>query len=75
MTIAGHRILTSYDGQPLICYGCGAIGHMYNACPNNHVLKMQKRRTARTIQKVQDPLGHTHETPKESFKPFHDTSM
>ena len=34
MTIAGHRVLTSYEGQPLTCYGCGAIGHMYHACPN-----------------------------------------
>ena len=27
-----------------------------------HVLKMQKIRRARTIQKVRDPLGHIHET-------------
>jgi len=34
MTIVGHRVLTLYDGQPLTCYGYGAIGHMYHACPN-----------------------------------------
>ena len=34
MTIAGHRVLTSYDSQPLTCYVFGAIGHLYHACPN-----------------------------------------
>jgi hypothetical protein len=23
MTIAGNRVITSYEGQPLTCYGCG----------------------------------------------------
>ena len=35
MTISGHRVLTPYDAQPLTCYGCGAIGHMYHACPTS----------------------------------------
>jgi exonuclease III len=35
-----------------------------------HVLKMQKRRTARTSQKVQDPLGHIHETPQGIIQTF-----
>ena len=29
MNVAGHRILAFYDGQPVTCYGCGDIGHMY----------------------------------------------
>jgi len=40
-----------------------------------HVLKMQKRRTARTILKVQDPHGHINKTRKESFKPLLVTSV
>ena len=33
LTIAGHRVLISYEGQPATCYGCGEIGHMYQGCP------------------------------------------
>jgi hypothetical protein len=33
MTMAGHRALISYEGQPLKCYGCNEIGHQYQACP------------------------------------------
>jgi hypothetical protein len=33
LTIAGHRLLLSYEGQPLTCYGCGEIRHVYHACP------------------------------------------
>jgi hypothetical protein len=34
------------------------------------VLKKQKRRTARKIQKVHDPLGHMHETPQGIIQTF-----
>jgi len=33
MNIAGHRVLPSYDGQPVTCYGCGDSGHINQACP------------------------------------------
>jgi hypothetical protein len=33
LTVAGYRVLLSYEGQPATCYGCGAIGHLYHECP------------------------------------------
>jgi hypothetical protein len=33
LTIAGHRVLISYEGQPITCYGCGEVGYLYLACP------------------------------------------
>ena len=33
INISGHRALTSYDGQPVICYECGDSGHINQACP------------------------------------------
>jgi hypothetical protein len=33
LTIEGHRVLISYEGQRTTCYGCGEIGHLYPSCP------------------------------------------
>lgn len=33
MTIAGNRILASYDGRTVTRYGCRDTGHMYQSCP------------------------------------------
>jgi hypothetical protein len=33
INIAGCRALTSYEGQPKSCYGCGATDRMYQVCP------------------------------------------
>jgi hypothetical protein len=34
MNMDGNRVLITYNGQPLTCYGCGEIGHQYQACPH-----------------------------------------
>jgi hypothetical protein len=31
--IASYRVLISYEGQPITCYGCNATGHVYQVCP------------------------------------------
>ena len=33
ITVAGNRVLVSYDGQPMTCYGCNETGHLYHVCP------------------------------------------
>jgi hypothetical protein len=33
LTITGHRVLASYEGQPITCYGCGDNGHLYQVRP------------------------------------------
>lgn len=43
LTIVGHRVLESYDGQPLTCYGCGETGHIYQMCP-------KRRRAGRAVE-------------------------
>jgi hypothetical protein len=42
MLIAGQRVLITYEGQPITCYGCNETGHQYGECPH--------RRTARSLQ-------------------------
>jgi len=41
MTIAGNRVLTSYDGQPLTCYVCVEAGHMFWACPKRRRVRKE----------------------------------
>jgi len=33
ITIAGHRALVSYEGQPMTGYRCHETGHFHQACP------------------------------------------
>jgi len=33
ITIAGHRVLVSYEGQPMTCYRCQEAGHFHQTCP------------------------------------------
>ena len=33
MFITGHRVLTTYEGQPPTCYNCNEQGHHSVECP------------------------------------------
>jgi len=33
ITIAGHRVLVSYEGQPMACNRCHKTDHFHQACP------------------------------------------
>ena len=33
MIIMGNRVLLSYEGRPITCYGCSQLGHQYTECP------------------------------------------
>jgi methylaspartate ammonia-lyase len=44
LTVAGQRVLLSYEGQPVTCYGSGEPGHTYQGCPLR-----RKLGSARTI--------------------------
>ena len=41
LTVAGHRILVSYEGQPATCYGCGEMGHVYQGCPTRRATRTE----------------------------------
>ena len=34
MSIAGNRVLISYEEQPSTCYGCNETSHHYQDCPS-----------------------------------------
>jgi hypothetical protein len=45
MLIVGQRVLITYEGKPLTCYGYNEVGHQYGEC-------LHRRRTA--------PLSNHH---------------
>ena len=40
MSIVGNRVLISYEGQPVTCYGCNEPGHQYHECPNRRTMHL-----------------------------------
>ena len=43
LTVSGHRVLLSYEGQPTTCYGCGETGHLYPTCPQRQTRRPMPR--------------------------------
>jgi hypothetical protein len=40
VTIDGYRAITSYEGQPQTCFGCGDTDHMHHVCPKRRGAKI-----------------------------------
>jgi RNA recognition motif-containing protein len=47
LTVAGQRVLLSYEGQPATCYGCGAEDHKFQGCPARNRPSTVKERTTK----------------------------
>jgi hypothetical protein len=39
INVEGNRVLLSYEGQPMTCYGCGEVGHLYSNCNKRRTMK------------------------------------
>jgi hypothetical protein len=46
LTIAGQRVLLSYEGQPSTCYNCGETGHMIQDCPSRRQHAKRREQSA-----------------------------
>jgi len=69
LTIAGHKVLISYEGQLLKFYGCGVIAHMYQACPK----KKRRQKLTSKDQTAQKVTFAAHNTPTRE-EPQEDTA-
>jgi hypothetical protein len=47
LTIAGHRALIDYEGQPKTCYACNEMGHLVTQCPQR--VKQQRHNVTRGL--------------------------
>jgi DNA polymerase III gamma/tau subunit len=45
ITTDGVRVLISYEGQPLTCFGCGETGHQYQNCSHKRQPRQQQKYT------------------------------
>jgi len=41
LTMAGNRVLISYENQPTTCYGFNETGHQYHECPKHQQINTQ----------------------------------
>ena len=78
LTVAGHKVLTSYDGQPFTCYTCGDEGHVASACPQKKRPAAERRRSHPTsyagILTSTDPTVQQRAEANPTSEPQHNIS-
>ena len=84
LTVAGNRVILSYEGQPLTCYGCGNEGHIFSACPTRkgpvEARKLPRPASYATVLARSDPdeeinmTDHIHTKTQKTLK-THTTDM
>ena len=66
LTVAGNKVLLSYDGQPFTCYTCGEEGHVASTCPQRRRPVSERGRTHPAsyagILASSDPTGQLNES-------------
>jgi hypothetical protein len=73
LTVAGYRVLFSYDGQPATCYGCGNAGHVFLHCPTRQGLN--RTRTQSRPASYANVLTNTATTAETCIQVYPDTEV
>lgn len=68
LTIAGHKVILTYDGQPQFCYGCGEEGHVAANCPKRQTstegrLRPRPASYAMVLASTEPHVDHARMTP------------
>jgi hypothetical protein len=48
INIDGIRVLISYEGQPMTCFGCGETGHQFQNCKHRRNQRQQSKNSPNT---------------------------
>jgi hypothetical protein len=75
LTIVGHRVLVSDDGQRQTCFGCGNMGHLYQACPKRRnrggsTGHLTQPTWAEIMANIQRSQGLIHSDIREDMPPW-----
>lgn len=60
MSIAGNRVLISYERLPPTCYSCNEAGHQYHECPLRRQMNIQQNTPPKTLWAVSQGTARPH---------------